>query len=155
MSKSEKTVIKKLDPKAVYHAQGLNKDGSEKVDKTVISRPLRSGQMSADQKLKQMVEREIQRRTEEDETNLDAFDFEVPAEPSPIHSWVIIRPVGKREIVNELKRRSQNKPGKDPGGQAPKGPSGGPAEPVGKHKTKNSDTSARANADEVADEKED
>lgn len=151
-----KTKIQKLDPKAVYHAQGLNKDGSEKIDHTVISKPLRRGQMSAEAKLKQMVQAEIAKIKEDNETNLDAFDFEVPAEPSPIHSWVIVRPVGKKEIENELKRQQKQKQ-KVTGAQVPgdrKSATTDGAKRLEDDKTK-STTSARENAAEGADEEED
>lgn len=100
-----KTKVMKLDPRAVYHGQPLNKDGSEKVDRTVISKPLRGGQMSAEQKLKQMVQQEMARAKEADESHLDYFDFEVPDDPAPIHSWVIVKPMSKKELVNEIKSR--------------------------------------------------
>lgn len=143
-----KTKIVTLNPKAVYHGQPLKPDGSETIDKTIISKPLRHGQMSADQKLKQMVQAEIAREKEAMESHLDYFDFEVPAEPNFLHSWVVVNPVSKKELINEIKSKKKSKQTVVlPDDRKP---------PAGKSDEKSANgknvKSARENANEVADD---
>jgi len=90
---------------------GLNPDGSEIIDKTVLTVALGSQpSMSADQKLKQMLQRELAKDRDPNETNLDAYDFELPNDEIPLHPSVEINPSSARSIKEQYaKVRNEQK----------------------------------------------
>lgn len=91
----------------VYFTTGLNPDGSEKVDTTKMSVPLQRYK-SADQKLKEMLDRELARAREPEESNLDALDFDLPEEEPIIHHSVNTKPLSKAQVLNVIKKQKQN-----------------------------------------------
>lgn len=135
---------------------GLNPDGSERHDPTPLSVPIRGFGLSADQKLKQMLQRELERDREAEETNLDDFDFTLPDDIPAYHPSVLENPVPAsqfKEIVRE--QRKQSKQTKQTGGDespaARKSAKSDPAaKPVAKHN--NQPSSAGESPDEVADD---
>lgn len=138
-------------------ALGLNKDGSEVVDTTVRSVSLgRFMVKSADQKLKEMLDRELAKAKRADETVLDAYDFELE-DDSPnvmLHHSVEVNPLSKREIVKEYhEQKKRKKAAKDAAAESAKGPSGGPAS-LGNGKSTNGKDSARGSATEGAESSE-
>lgn len=133
----------------------LNPDGSEILDLTPISVDLRVGYLSADMKLKQMLQRELEKDREPDETNLDDYDFELPDDTPQIHPSVQKNPQSKREILNVIKESKQKQKqsekeldeSEDLVSKQPKG-----ASP--KHNEKNTSKSANKVPTEGADENE-
>lgn len=136
---------------------GLNPDGSEKINTEKAVIPLKRFGLSADQKLKQMLARELAKDRMRDETMLDDHDFDLPDEDSPpIHFSVDQNPISAREIkerINEQRKLQQEKSKQTGDGEpvdrkpAKTGPAG---KPVAKHNNKSS--SAGESPDEVADD---
>lgn len=76
---------KKIDPRAVYHAKPLRADGSydySKVNK-LVPQKVGNSTMTADQKLRQMLQRELERMRAPDESFMDYYDFDVPNDQAP------------------------------------------------------------------------
>lgn len=93
----------------IFNGLKLNSDGSEIVDTTKLSVGLTFRGKSAEQKLKEMLQRELERARELEETNLDDFDFELPDDSPQLHNSVVINPISKAELTHELKKQKQKK----------------------------------------------
>lgn len=140
--------------KTNFWGSKLNPDGSEVVDTSVISVPLRVGK-SAEQKLKEMLERELQRRELAEETELDGLDFELPLENPPVHGSVLINaPSAKviKEKIREQKLKAKQKAADDAAAERAKGPAGGPKQVANDSSRKSAQPMA---ATEGADEESD
>lgn len=85
---------------------GLNPDGSEVIDPTVMVVPLDMlKHPSADMKLKQMLDRELERRNRPDETNLDSVDFDIESDEVTLHPLVKTDFYTKQEVLDAEKQR--------------------------------------------------
>lgn len=84
--------------------KGLNSDGSEVVDTEPMSIPLShfSG-LSADQKLHQMLKRELEKDRAPLEQNLDDYDFDLPDDSVKLHHYAESNPKSKSEIIDVIK----------------------------------------------------
>lgn len=166
-----KTKIK-FDPRAVYHAPKLEKDGSVDYSKIpkLTQQPINpdtpegrlrllSGEhLTADQKLRRMLDDELERRNEEAETIFDSFDFEVKPNYEPsYHPLVTTEMISQKDVKEayyarkKLEREEARKKtdGEVPAGSKPAKTGGAPA--PGKQNTKSK--SARQHT-EGADEED-
>lgn len=102
---------KKELPRSNLFAFGLNSDGSEIVDTTTVNIGLRGPIKSAEMKLKEMLERELEKQNRPNETELDSYDFELEDE-SPntmLHKSVEINPMSANEIRREYREQQIRK----------------------------------------------
>jgi hypothetical protein len=90
----------------VYFNTGLSKDGSEIVDQTKLSVPLQRYK-SAEMKLKEMLDRELAKANQPEESNLDALDFDLPEETPMYHPMVNTKPLSKAQVLDVIKKQKQ------------------------------------------------
>lgn len=150
MAKSEKILpANKLVP------LGLNPDGSEIVDTTPMMIGLRGPVKSAEVKLKEMMDRELERRARREETELDGYDFDLPDESIMLHPSVEVNPMSAKDIRKAYREQQQLKKQKaanNAAAEGAKGPAASPKQPANGNKA--SKDSARDNATEGAESAE-
>lgn len=143
-------------PKNSLVGMGLNDDGSEIVDTTVRSVGLRGPIKSAEQKLKEMMDRELERRARREEQVIDSYDFELEDDSVMLHGSVEVNPPSARELreaYREQKQFAKQKAARYAAAEETEGPTGGP-QSTAKSKQAKSKDSARASANEVAESEE-
>lgn len=136
---------------------GLNPDGSEIVDTTPVYVGLRGPVKSAEMKLKEMLQRELEKNARRDETELDGYDFDLEDESIMLHPSVEVNPPSAREIRKEYReqqKRKQEKASKKDAAEDAEGPTASPQRPATSAKSVSKD-SARGNATEGAESEED
>lgn len=85
---------------------GLDDQGREIVNTQKMSVTLRVG-LSAEQKLKEMLARELARDKEDDEYNIDDYDFELPNEEVMLHTSVRTDGITKKDIYESIKEQKK------------------------------------------------